>query len=181
MTLLEVLVASSLALLLLGAAIRLLFFGLSVSSSSAARVALQQTAMVAMERFARDLQPAPRAGVAATSGPPSALCIHPRRPDPGVVAYSSELTHYWLVGTTLRRRQTACPVTGPRAYRPEVESDWAALLTGEGQDTSVTQNVQAFSAVMDRGPLVQLELELKLGSSTLKTRRSILLRQGGGP
>lgn len=173
--------ASTLGLLLLSAAASLLFFGVNVSSSSASRVALQQTALVTMERLLRDLQPTTRSGVAYQQGPPATLSIHPRARDPAIVAFGPELTLYSLEGGVLCRRQTACPVPGPRAYRPESPQDWASLLSAGGRETARTEGVTRFAVILDRSSLLHLELELASGTRALTTRRAVFLRQGAGP
>ena len=169
------LLASALALLLLGVAIRLLFASLSTSTASAARVELQQRSLVVSERILADLSFSSRGGVAFQDST-SSLAIHPRRRDNGI--WSSEVVLYRCAPPELRRLTTPRPDPGPRAYRPNTPEQWLSLLTAPQKETYRTEGVSRMTATLGEGPLIQLTLEITRGNLSLTNQRALYLRQG---
>jgi hypothetical protein len=176
MTLLEILVAATVALLLFGAMIQLSLFAIRVSRGGAERVELQQKAMVACQRLLGDLQLASRGGLAMNPDQ-ATLSIHPRRVTSGAVEWSPELVVYRHLEKELRRQLAACPRRDGRVYRPESPESWAEILGAATRETSRTSGVTRFAVGLDTGGLVRFELDLEGDARRLTIQRAVYLRQ----
>jgi type II secretory pathway pseudopilin PulG len=177
MTLLEILVAATIALLLFGVIIQLALFAIRVSRGGAERVELQQKVLVASNRLLADLQPASKGGVAMNTDQ-AALSIHPRRVTSQSVTWSPDLVLYRHIGTDLRRQLVACPRVDGRVYRPESPQSWMEVLGAAARETSKTSGVTRFAVALDTGALVRFELDLQVGTRSLTVQRAVALRQG---
>ncbi len=184
-TLLEVLIASALSLLLVGLFLGILVPALRATGRNSARIALQQSALLALNRVSKEIQASCVSGIGILPGDPMVLSVH-RIADvvntsPASRAFDSQLIVYLYRPATrqIRRRlwpepglgETTLdgllePPTANRALRPEARSllyfaqnpgPRETVLVGQVRQFSVTSK----SVAPEVTPPLVLSLELE--------------------
>ncbi len=184
-TLLEVLIASALSLLLVGLFLGILVPALRATGRNSVRIALQQSALLALNRVSKEIQASCVSGIGILPGDPMVLSVH-RIADvvntsPASRAFDSQLIVYLYRPATrqIRRRlwpepglgETTLdgllePPTANRALRPEARSllyfaqnpgPRETVLVGQVRQFSVTSK----SVAPEVTPPLVLSLELE--------------------
>ena len=177
-TLIEILVASSIALLLLGVIVNLVVQSTRISIKGANQVELQQRAMMVGDRLANDLRTTTGAGLGALDNAGEKfITIHPRQAQVGPVSWQEKVVVYAWNSPNLQTYSFSLNPPPSDAYQPPL-----SVLTGLGSsDKKVTLNIQGvtrFDFVVESGPLVKLGLTFEKDEQRAVLDRVVLLRQG---
>jgi prepilin-type N-terminal cleavage/methylation domain-containing protein len=177
-TLVEILVASSIALLLLGVIVNLLVQSTRISLKGANQVELQQRAMMVGDRLANDLRTTTGAGLGAVDNAGEKfITIHPRQAEVGPVGWQQKVVVYAWNSPYLQTYSFSLNPPPSDAYKPPL-----SVLTGLGNsDKKVTLNIEGVTRldfVVESGPLVKLGLTFEKDDQKAVLDRVVLLRQG---
>lgn len=176
MTLTEVLVAAFLGVLVLYLLVSIFIPALRLSTLGATRVDLDQRAAVMMGRVTQSLRRTTRAGV--TSGTVEGTHLLSVHPLVGALSgakqqWSASLTVYSWSGKKLQER--IVPLKSPPNKATILP---LAELLGEGEGRILRLeigDVQEFTAKVDSGPRVDVQLTLSKAQDTLRVQRTVFL------
>lgn len=179
LTLVETLIAASLALLVLGLVTQLMVNSFRISGKGAVRVDLQQRAMTLTSKLERDLRQSPSGALGFRfDSTPALLSIHPRRNDTGTVAWLGEVYLYSWSDNVLRRLQVPIDPAPTRAFRPATASEWSTLLSTAGRESLRFAHVTLFQASLEENVRVRFRVDFEKSGQKLTSERLIFLRQG---
>ena len=185
-TLFEIVVTSALASLLLTLAIQIVIPAMKSSAATSARVQMQQSAVIALNRMVADLESSLAAGIALHNNDTTGevfLGIHPivdvTSTKPSTQIYSRQMVLYrHLAGSNLLQRQLWPP--NPSGNAPSVDGvkipspfmalrlsndDLHILCTAAHDRQTLSQDVKSFRMVSSAAPPqigqpIQMRLEL---------------------
>jgi type II secretory pathway pseudopilin PulG len=177
-TLVEILVASTIALLLLGVIVQLLVNSTRISIKGANQVELQQRALVVGDRLANDLRSTTGAGLGVLeSSGDKWITIHPRKAEVGPIAWQDQvIVYHWDAPALYTYRFEPSP-TPTDAYQPPL-SVLDSLTPASKIVTLDISGVSRMDLVVEPGPLVKFGMTFEKEGQKAIVDRVVLLRQG---
>lgn len=177
-SLIEILIGSTIALLLLGVIVNLLVSSTRISVKGANQVELQQRSMIVGDRLVRDLRSTTGAGLTLLQdGATQYVAVHPRKAEAGPVAWLQELVVYEWTSPSLKTYRTELGTLPTEAFRPTL-GDLTSLSESEKIVTLDIEGVTRFEIEVETGPLVKLGMTFEKGGQKAVLDRVIFLRQG---
>lgn len=178
-TLVEILIGSTVALLLLGVIADLLVNSTRVSVKGANQVELQQRAMIVGDRLANDLRTTTGGGlgVLPDGTDRTFVTIHPRKPEVGQVAWLPKIVVYaWSKPDLIVFHYELSPAPTD-AFCPPL-STLTGLSDSARKVTQQVGGVTGFDFVVETGPLAKFSMTFEKDGQTTSLQRVVLLRQG---
>lgn len=178
-SLVEILVGSTVALLLLGVIADLLVNSTRVSVKGANQVELQQRAMLVGDRLANDLRSSTGGGVGVLpdGADKTYVTIHPRKPDVGQVAWQPKIIVYAWAKPDLTVFYYELSPAPSDATRPPLGT-LNGLSDSVKKVTQKVAGVTMFDFVVEAGPLAKYNITFEKDGQSTNLQRVILLRQG---
>lgn len=172
MTLVELLVASTLAILVLLVVVRTLVPTMTASRKAAARVDVHQRATLLGDRLAADLRLSTRAGLGVFAGESVRdVVIHRRLPSHEVAWESSVRAYRWQDGQVSGRNVSlAAPPQRPQVVSP------GQLESLSNQEFLRVRGVTDFSWVVAEGASVTFTIKVIEGDESQSLTRTVFLR-----
>lgn len=177
-SLVELLVASTLLLLLVSILFQLLASSWRVTAQGAARAELEQLSLVWGERMQRDLKLAARNSVSISET--FDLAVHRRLETASLIAWQPELVLYHPSGEYLERRVVPLPSGAASPYRVSTLTAWQELKALRPLEVRRLPHLSFFEVVPSERSLVTVRIQLLSGGHKLSTERSVFLAQSGG-
>ena len=176
-TLVEILIASSMALLILGVVSNLLISSGRVSRKGMNKVYLQQRMNRLNIDLQRDLGLSSPQGVAVGETVPTPVSVHRRVVETSTISWEPKVIVYHASEEVLRRDEVELNPAPTSPFKPTSPGDWAPLLS-TGNSSFVFNGTQEFEAVLEPNGLIRIKVTLTAGSEKLSNERLLRLRQG---
>ena len=163
-TLVEMLVAASLALILLSVVVQVLIPSLQASRKATTRMDLHQKALILNQFLEEDLKRATRSSVQFFSG---VLSVHRRTTETARILWEEQIIAYEYAGGRLKRWEEPLQESPPKPT--------TATLPPSGRLRLDIGSVEAFQAEVGDGPLVSFEIQFVEGSEEFDWKRTMFL------
>ena len=177
-TLVEILVASSMALLILGVVVNLMVSSGRVSRKGMTKVYLQQRMNRLNIDLQRDLGLSSPQGVAVGETAPTPVSVHRRLVETSTVSWEPKLIVYHVTEEVLLRDEVELNPAPTSPFKPAGPGDWAPLLSS-GRSSFVFSGIEEFEAILEPNGLIRVKTTLTSGEERLSNERLLRLRQGG--
>jgi len=174
----EILVAASMALLLLGVVANLMVSSGRVSRKGMTKVYLQQRMNRLNFDLQRDLGLSAPQGVAVGETVPTPISVHRRVMETSTVTWEPKVIVYHVTGETLRRDEVELSPAPTGPFKPTSPGEWSPLLS-DGDSSFLFEGLEEFEATLEANGLIRIKIALTSGSERLSTERLLRLRQGG--
>ena len=178
-TLVEIMVASSVAVLILGILVNLMISSGRVSRKGMLKVDLQQRMQKLNNDLSRDIGLSATQGVAVDqSVTPTPLSIHRRATDTATVTWEPQVIVYHANNGVLYRDEVPLSPAPTNAFKPTSAGDWTPLLNS-GRSAFKFDGLEEFLVTPEANNLLRVRVKLASGGESLQVERMLLLRQGG--
>ena len=178
-TLVEIMVASGVAILILGILANLMISSGRVSRKGMLKVDLQQRMQKLNNDLSRDIGLSATQGVAVDQTvTPTPLSIHRRATDTATVTWEPQVIVYHGTGGMLRRDEVPLSPAPTSAFKPSLAGDWTPLLSS-GRSSFKFEGLEEFVVTPEPNNLLRVKVKLASGGESLQIERMLLLRQGG--
>ena len=178
-SLVEIIVASSVAFLILGILANLMISSGRVTRKGMVKVDLQQRMQKLNNDLSRDIGLSSTQGVAVDeTATPTPLSIHRRETDTATVTWEPQVIVYHGTGGVLRRDEVLLSPAPTKAFKPLEAEDWVPLLRSD-RSTFKFDGLEEFVVTPEPNNLLRVKVKLASGGESLQIERMLLLRQGG--
>lgn len=178
-TLIEVIVASAIALMVLGVIIQMMIASGRVAARGQLIVELQQKSMILVNKLERDIHLTNKNGLAIDLTPAeNRLFIHRKTLETSVVTWEPTAILYTLRQGVLRREVLTLNPVPTQVFRPTTPIEWTTVLGSPRQTVLELQGATNFTLTMENDSLARLNLSFQEQDVTKTTTRLLPLRQG---